>query len=69
MLYARKAGFDFLGFRIQKMKSRNTGKLLPYMWSSSKAMKRIRDAIREETNRRMQRKPLAEAVQKLIRLS
>lgn len=61
----RKEGFDFLGFRIQKMKSRNTGKLLPYMCPSRKAMKRIMDAIREETNRKMLRKPLAEVVQKL----
>lgn len=65
VLYTRKEGFDFLGFRIQKMKSRSTGKLLPYMWPSRKAMKRIMEAIREETSRKKLKKTLGEVVQKL----
>lgn len=65
VLYTRKEGFDFLGFQIKKMKSRKTGKLLPYMMPSRKAMKRIIQAIREETSRRMLRKTLEEVIQKL----
>lgn len=65
VLYTRKEGFDFLGFRIQKMKSRSTGKLLPYMWPSRKAMKRIMESIREETGRKKLRVVPEEIIQKL----
>ena len=65
VLYTRNEGFDFLGFRIQKMKSRSTGKRLPYMGPSRKAVQRIMEVIREETSRRMLRKTLEEVVQKL----
>ncbi len=46
-------GFDFLGFHFRKSRSKNTGKLVPYLWPSNKAMKSIRRRIHEITDRRM----------------
>lgn len=45
-------GFDFLGYHIHKLKSRKSGKYVPYVWPSQKSMKRIRERLREATNRR-----------------
>ena len=38
-------GFYFLGFHFHKKKSRKSGKLLPYIWSSPKSMMNIRRKI------------------------
>jgi RNA-directed DNA polymerase len=65
VLYTRKEGFDFLGFRMQKKRSYSTGKLLPYMWPSAKAMKRIMAEIRKGTSRSMLKRPLEEIIQEL----
>ncbi|KUO51854.1 MAG: hypothetical protein APF76_15010 [Desulfitibacter sp. BRH_c19] len=45
-------GFDFLGYHFCKMKSKNSGKIVPYAWPNNKAMKKIREAIREQTSRK-----------------
>jgi RNA-directed DNA polymerase len=45
-------GFDFLGFHFHKMKSKNTHKLVPYMWPGQKAMKKVRKKIHEITDRK-----------------
>ncbi len=44
-----REGSDFLGFHFHKMKSTKTKKLLPYMWPSQKAMKAVREKIRQIT--------------------
>lgn len=58
-------GFDFLGFHFHKMKSQRTGKLVPYAWPSTKAMNKVRDAIRDITGRNHLRKSMREIVEKL----
>jgi group II intron reverse transcriptase/maturase len=55
-------GFDFLGFHFHKMKAKKTGKLLPYMWPSQKAMQAIRSEIHELTSR----KRLAEGLDEIV---
>ena len=45
-------GFDFLGFHFHKMKSKNTHKLVPYMWPGQKAMKKVRKKIHGITDRK-----------------
>jgi RNA-directed DNA polymerase len=45
-------GFDFLGFHFHKKKSRKSGKLLPYIWASSKSMMNIRLKIHFITERK-----------------
>jgi len=45
-------GFDFLGFHFHKKKSRKSGKLLPYIWASSKSMMNIRRKIHSITERK-----------------
>jgi len=42
-------GFDFLGFHFLKFRSQVSGKLAPYAWPTGKAMKRIRERIRQLT--------------------
>lgn len=53
-----REGFDFLGFYFFKSKSRISGKVVPYVWPSAKAMKRVRSAIRELTSRRWACRPV-----------
>jgi RNA-directed DNA polymerase len=65
ILYTRYEGFDFLGFHFQKMKSKATEKLLPYMWPSQKAMNAVRDKIRQTTKRQQLRKTMTETIQEL----
>jgi len=45
-------GFDFLGFHFHKDKSKNTHKLVPYMWPGQKAMKAVRKKIHGITERK-----------------
>lgn len=47
-----REGFDFLGFHFHKMKSKNTHKLMPYMWPGQKAMKKVREKIHGITDRK-----------------
>jgi len=63
-----REGFDFLGFHFHKLKSRKTGKLLPYMWPSTKAMKAIRMRIHDITTRKRLSSPLMEVIQYLNRV-
>jgi group II intron reverse transcriptase/maturase len=60
-----REGFDFLGFHFHKMKSKKTNKLLPYMWPSQKAMKAVREKIRQITTRKRLSNPLEEVVRYL----
>lgn len=60
-----REGFDFLGFHFHKGKSLRTGNKFPMMWPSPKAMKSIRSKIRELTERRWLRRPLAEIIGQL----
>ena len=61
-------GFDFLGFHFHKLKSRKSGKLLPYMWPSKKAMKAIRRKIHDITTRKRLSNPLMEVIKYLNRV-
>jgi RNA-directed DNA polymerase len=61
-------GFDFLGFHFHKLKSKKSGKLLPYIWPSQNAMKVARSKIHEYTTRKRLSNPLEEVVKYLNRL-
>jgi hypothetical protein len=63
-----KEGFDFLGFHFQKRPSRRTGRLVPYAWPSRKAMKAVRERIRQQTERTRLRVELGELVGALNRI-
>jgi len=60
-----KEGFDYLGFHFHKMRAKNTGKLVPYMWPGEKAMKMIRKKIHGITNRKRLSKTLQEIIKYL----
>ncbi len=62
-------GFDFLGFYFFKSHSKTTGKLVPYFWPSKKAMKGVRNAIRQATLRGELQRPLVEIVEKSMPIS
>jgi len=55
-------GFDFLGFHFHKLKSKKTHKLLPYIWPSQKAMKAVREKIRQITTRKRLSNPIEEVI-------
>jgi hypothetical protein len=55
-------GFDFLGFHFHKLKSKKTNKLLPYIWPSGKAMKAVREKIRQITTRKRLSNPIQEVI-------
>lgn len=55
-------GFDFLGFHFHKLKSKKTNKLLPYIWPSQKAMKAVREKIRQITTRKRLSNPIQEVI-------
>jgi len=57
-----QVGFDFLGFHFRKLPSRRTGRLAPYAWPSQKAMKTVREKIRQQTERTRLRVALSELV-------
>lgn len=61
-------GFDFLGFHFHKLKSKKTGKLLPYIWPSQKAVKAVRGKIRQITARKRLSNPLEEVIKYLNRV-
>lgn len=61
-------GFDFLGFHFHKMPSRRTGRLVPYAWPSQKAMRMVREKIRQQTERTRLRVELGELVGSLNRI-
>jgi RNA-directed DNA polymerase len=58
-------GFDFLGFHFHKLRAKRTGKLLPYMWPSQKAMQAIRRDIHELTRRQRLAEGLAAIIDQL----
>jgi RNA-directed DNA polymerase len=61
-------GFDFLGFHFHKKKSLKSGKLLPYIWPSRKAMKAVRSKIHYITERMRLSNPLSEVIKFLNRV-
>jgi len=63
-----REGFDFLGFHFHKLKSKKTKKLLPYMRPSQKAMKAVREKIRQITTRKRLSNPLEEVIKYLNRV-
>lgn len=63
-----RGGLDFLGFHFHKLKSKKSGKLLPYMWPSQKAMKAVRGKVRQITTRKRLSNPLEEVVKHLNRV-
>jgi RNA-directed DNA polymerase len=60
-----REGFDFLGFHYHKLKSKKTGRIVPYIWPSSKAMKMVREKIHVITERRNLRNPFSEVIKYL----
>ena len=63
-----REGFDFLGFHFHKIKSKKSGKLLPYIWPSQKAIKTVRRKIRQITARKRLSNPPEEVVKYLNRV-
>jgi group II intron reverse transcriptase/maturase len=63
-----KEGFDFLGFHFHKLKSKKSGKKLPYIWPSQKSMKAVRAKIRQITARKRLSNPLEEVIKYLNRV-
>jgi RNA-directed DNA polymerase len=61
-------GFDFLGFHFHKKKSKKSGKLLPYIWPSQKAMVSIRSKIHFITERMRLSNSLSEVIKFLNRV-
>jgi RNA-directed DNA polymerase len=61
-------GFDFLGFHFHKKKAKKSGKLLPYIWPSQKAMKALRSKIHYITQRMRLSNPLSEVIKFLNRV-
>ena len=61
-------GFDFLGFHFHKKKSKKSGKLLPYIWPSQKAMMSIRSKIHFITERMRLSNTLPEVIKFLNRV-
>ena len=61
-------GFDFLGFHFHKKKSKKSGKLLPYIWPSQKAMVSIRSKIHFITERMRLSNSLPEVIKFLNRV-
>jgi RNA-directed DNA polymerase len=61
-------GFDFLGFHFHKKKSKKSGKLLPYIWPSQKAMMSIRSKIHFITGRMRLSNTLPEVIKFLNRV-
>jgi RNA-directed DNA polymerase len=47
-----KDGFDFLGCHLRIVKSRYKGRTYLFRWPSAKAMKKLRDRVRDLTDRR-----------------
>jgi len=45
-------GFDFLGFHVHKFRSNRSGRVAPYVWPSVKALKRVRQRLKELTSSR-----------------
>lgn len=61
-------GFDFLGFHFHKKKSKKSGKLLPYIWPSQKAMIAVRIKIHLITERMRLSNTLPEVIKFLNRV-
>ena len=59
-----KESFDFLGFCYQKFGKTKSGRKLPYMMPSKKAMKKVKDAVRVITCRKSAYEGLEQKVKK-----
>jgi RNA-directed DNA polymerase len=65
-----REGFDCLGFHFQKRPSRRTSRLVPDAWPSQKAMKTVRERIRQQTERprvRVERGEVVGALNRILR--
>lgn len=60
-----KESFDFLGFCYQKFGKTKSGRKLPYMMPSKKAMKKVKNAVRVITCRKSAYEGLEQKVKKL----
>jgi RNA-directed DNA polymerase len=58
-------GFACLGCHVQKVRARKSGRFMPLIWPSQKAMKAVRNQIRAETERRGLRGSMLAMVAKL----
>jgi group II intron reverse transcriptase/maturase len=58
-------GFDFLGFYFRKCHAWKSRKLVPFIWPSKKAMKRVSGILKDLTSIRWLMRPLIEIVRKL----
>lgn len=58
-------GFEFLGFHYQKFNKTKSGRKLPYMMPSKKALEKVKDAIRVITCRKSTYEGLEQKVERL----
>ena len=59
---AREDAFDFLGFRIAHRQSRRSGRLYPHVEPSKRSIQRVRDRVKQLTDRRRTVIPLTDVV-------
>lgn len=64
---ARMHVFDFLGFRIVQRRSRRSGKLYPHVEPSKLSIQRVRDRVRQLTDRRRTLIPVDDVVTEVNR--
>ena len=62
---ARKESFCFLGFEIRVSKSWKSGKTFPYVCPAPKSLAKIKERIKQQTDRRLTPVPLSDVVKNL----
>lgn len=62
---ARKESFNFLGFEIRVSKSWKTGKSYPHVCPAPKSLAKIKERIKQQTDRRLTPVPLADVVRNM----
>ena len=64
----KRAGFEWRGCHCHTGRARKAGKLIPRMWPGQTARQAIRSHLREQTERRGMRGPIAAMVATLHRI-
>ncbi len=62
---ANQTRFDFLGFSYQMRRSRNSGKVYPHVEPSRRSVQRLKDRVKQLTDRRRTPIPLGKVIEEL----
>jgi group II intron reverse transcriptase/maturase len=65
MVNAARESFEFLGFEIRVRQSRRTGNYYPHVQPSRKSIKRVKDRVTAQTQRKLTPVPLADLIEGL----